>query len=136
MGFEKFGPKSFTSETKVVEFVDKLAAGEICATRCLKCKKAYFPPRADCPNCLGNSMEWEKIPEKGKLVSFTKLEYCPTGFEEDLPYTLALVDFGEVKVFGRLSKTLEEAEIGVGKEVKPVVLTRPDGQLTYEFVPA
>jgi len=135
VGFEKFGPKSFTAQTKVAEFVDKLAAGEICATRCVRCRRVYFPPRADCVSCLGNSMEWKKIPEKGKLVSYTRVQYPPAGFEADAPYTLALVDFEEVKVFGRLSNAVEEAGIKVGMEVKPAVLTTPDGQLTYEFVP-
>jgi len=135
VGFEKFGRKSYTAQTKVAEFVDKLAGGEICATRCIRCRRIYFPPRADCAGCLGSSMEWVKIPERGKLVSYTRVQYAPAGFEADAPYTLALVDFGEVKVFGRLSGAGEEPGIKVGLEVKPVVLTTPDGQLTYEFVP-
>ena len=135
MGFEKFGRKSYTAQTKVAEFADKLAAGEISATRCTGCGRVYFPPRADCAGCLSGQMEWVKIPEKGKLVSYTRVQYAPAGFEADAPYTLALADFGAVKVFGRLGGAGEESVIKVGLEVKPVVLTLPDGQLTYEFVP-
>ncbi len=134
MGFEKFGHKSYTALTKVAGFVDRLVQGELFATRCSGCGRIYFPPRADCAGCLGSAMQWEKIPEKGKLVSFTRVNYAPAGFEADVPYTLALVDFGEVKVFGRLGSTVAEDEIKVGMELKPLVVTLPDGQLTYEFV--
>ncbi|MCL6447997.1 MAG: Zn-ribbon domain-containing OB-fold protein [Armatimonadetes bacterium] len=135
MGFEKFGRKSYTAQTKVAEFVDRLAQGEICATRCRSCGRIYFPPRADCSFCLGDAMEWVKIPETGKLASFTRVYYAPAGFEADVPYTLALVNFGDVKVFGRLSSAVEESTIKIGMDLKPIVLEMPDGQITYEFIP-
>ena len=70
------------------------------------CGYATFPPRADCYQCLSSDMEWFEVTGAGKLLSFTKLEYAPSGFEEDIPYTLALVDYGAYKVFGRLSRNI------------------------------
>lgn len=136
MGFEKFGRKSFTSQTRAAAFVDYLEKGELRATRCARCGKVYFPPRADCAGCLGNDMEWVKIEGEGSLISYTRVNYGPAGFEAAVPYTLALVDFNGVKVFGQLSADLPETAVRVGMLLKPVVVTLPDGQVTYEFLPA
>lgn len=136
MGFEKFGNKSFTSQAKVAAFVDYLEQGEIRATRCKGCGVVYFPPRADCCKCLGQDMEWVPVTGSGRLVSFTCAHYAPTGFENDVPYLLAVVEFDGIKVFGRLSKDIPEEEVKVGMALKPVIVTTPEGQITYEFVAA
>lgn len=134
MGFEKFGRKSFTSQTKVDVFVEYLENGELRGTKCKACGKTYFPPRADCPNCLGNDMEWIQIEGTGSLISYTCANYAPTGFEADVPYTLALVDFNGIKVFGRLSNTISERELSPGMSLKALIFQLPDERLTYEFV--
>ncbi len=136
MGFEKFGRVSFTAQTKVGAFIENLEKGDLTATKCSQCGRIYFPPRADCPWCPDSTMEWFKIEGTGKLVSFTRVHYGPTGFEDDVPYTLALADFDGVKVFGRLSKDLEEGQIKVGMDLKAVTAFLPGGQISYELVPA
>jgi uncharacterized protein len=131
--FSKFGTVSFTSTTKVNDFMDRLEQGKVSGTKCKDCGKVYFPPRADCANCLGSNMEWFDVEGKGKLVTFSKLEYAPVGFENDIPYSIALLDFGDYKVFGRLSGDLPEDEIKVGMEMKVVRNELPNGQLNYVF---
>lgn len=134
MGFEKFGRKSFASQTKVESFVEYLEKGELRGTQCKSCGKQYFPPRADCSNCLGNDMDWFKIEGVGTLVSFTRTGFAPTGFEADIPYTLAMVDFNGIKVFGRLNGGVPEEEVRVGMELQLNICNLPDGQLSYEFI--
>lgn len=136
MGFEMFGRVSFTSQTKVGEFIDYLKNGELAATKCLECERVFFPPRSDCPWCPDSKVDWVKIEGKGKLLSFTKVHYGPTGFEDDTPYTLALADFNGVKVFGRIGKEVDEEVAKVGMELKAVTVSLPGGQLSYELVPA
>ncbi len=132
--FKKFGPVSFTATTKVNDFVDYLEKGIVAGTKCKKCGKKYFPPRADCFKCLSNDIEWFPVEGTGKLITYSTLHYAPVGFENDLPYTIALLDFGEYKVFGRISKNIPEEEIKIGMELKPEVVRLPNGQITYEFV--
>lgn len=136
MGFERFGRKSFTSQTKVGPFIEYLEKGELRGTQCKSCGKQYFPPRADCPGCLGSDMDWFKIEGVGALVSFTRAGFAPTGFEADVPYTLALADFNGTKVFGRLSNTVPEEETSVGMSLNIIISNLPDGQLLYEFIKA
>lgn len=131
--FKRFGTVSFTSITKVNDFIDNLDQGKVSGTRCKKCDKVFFPPRADCAHCFSSDMEWFDVSGTGKLVTYSKLEYAPVGFGDDLPYAIALLDYGDYKVFGRIDKELPEDEIKVGMEMKTVVNELPNGQLNYIF---
>ena len=131
--FKKFGTVSFASITKVNDFVSHLDTGRITGTRCKDCGEIFFPPRADCYKCLTSNMEWFDVSGTGKLVSYSKLEYAPVGFDGDLPYCIALLDYGDYKVFGRLANDLSPEGIEVGMDMKTVVNTLPSGQVNYVF---
>jgi hypothetical protein len=134
LGFEKFGKISYISETKVADFVDYLERGKIMATRCRRCGQLYFPPRADCPNDLSADMKWEELSGKCKLLTYTTAHFAPTGFQEDVPYILALAQCEEgVKVYARLSKDLNEDEIRIGMDLKLAPVRLPNGKVVYEF---
>jgi len=131
--FKKFGTVSFTSISKINDFVDYLEQDKVMGTKCKTCGLTFFPPRADCYKCLSGNMEWFEITGNGKLLSFSKLEYGPVGFEKDLPYTIAILDYGDYKVFARLAPDLKESDVNVGMELKTVVNRLPNGQLNYVF---
>ena len=131
--FKKFGTVSFTAITKTNDFIGHLDQGRVTATRCKDCGKAFFPPRADCCACLTSNMEWFDIAGSGKLVTYSKLEFAPVGFEADLPYAIAVVDYGDFKVFGRIAADVPESDITVGLEMTTAANTLPNGQLNYVF---
>ena len=131
--FKKFGTVSFTSITKTNDFIDYLEKGTVAGTRCKTCGMVFFPPRADCYQCLSNDMEWFEVSGTGKLVTYSKLEYAPIGFQEDVPYCIALLDYGDFKIFGRIDRDLPEDEIKVGMLMKTTANTLPNGQLNYVF---
>ena len=132
MGFEKFGAVSFTAETKAVDFVTYLEEGKVMATRCKRCGQAYFPPRMDCADCLDSEVEWFEVAGEGKLVTYTIVNYGPTGFEGDTPYILAVAAFpGGVRIFGRLDREIPESDIKAGMSVKPVSVKLPDDKVSY-----
>ena len=131
--FKKFGTVSFTSITKVNDFIDYLEKGKVMASKCKDCGLVFFPPRADCYQCLTSNMEWVEVSGTGKLVSYSKLEFAPIGFGDDLPYAIALLDYGDYKVFGRIADGVPEEEIAVGMEMKTVANELPNGQLNYVF---
>jgi len=134
MSFDKFGKMSYISETKVADFVKHLEKGTIMATRCRRCGQLYFPPRADCPNDLSTDMTWEELSGRCKLLSYTTAHFAPTGFQEDLPYTLALAHCEEgVKVYARLNKDINENEMHIGMDLKLTPLRLPNGRITYEL---
>lgn len=134
MGFERFGAVSFTSETKASDFVTHLDEGKLEATKCNNCGSMYFPPRMDCANCFSQDISWFDLGNEGKLATYTIVNYGPSGFENDAPYTLALVEFPSgVKVFGRLDKQLGADDIKVGMAVQPSTVILSDERVTYEF---
>jgi len=124
---------SFTSVTKVNDFIDCLENGKLMGTRCKDCGIVFFPPRVDCYQCFSSNVEWFEVSGKGKLMTYSKLKYAPVGFEEDLPYCIALLDYGDYKIFGRIASNVSEGEIELGMEMKAVVNKLPNGQLNYVF---
>ena len=146
MGFENFGTVSFTAEAKSEDFITYLEKGKVMTTRCKKCGSSYFPPKMDCPGCLDSEVEWIEISSEGILVTYTVVQYGPSGFEEEAPYALGIGDFGGIRVFGRLNKCIAEDDIqpGMAIRIAPVKLTdeteqQPDSEeppvakIAYEF---
>ncbi|MFC1980330.1 Zn-ribbon domain-containing OB-fold protein [Chloroflexota bacterium] len=134
MGIENFGTVSFTAETKAADFVTYLEQGKVMATRCKECGANYFPPKMDCPNCSSSDVEWFEIKGNGKLLTYTTVNYGPTGFEDEAPYTLAIVGFTEgLRVFGRLSKSIKEGDSKIGMDVKVVPVKLANDRISYEF---
>ena len=132
--FKKFGVVPFTATTKVNDFIDYLEKGVVAGTQCKNCGEKFFPPKVDCHKCLNSNVEWFEINNTGKLITYSTLQYAPVGFEKDLPYTIAVVDFGDFKVFGRLSKNLDLDDVKIGMDLKVKSVTLENGQLLYEFI--
>lgn len=131
--FKKFGTVPFTATTRVNDFITHLEAGQVTGTKCNSCGKKYFPPRADCSSCLSSQMTWFPLEKKGTLATYSTLKYGPHGFEGDLPYTIAVVDFGEFKAFGRIAAEVPVSGLAIGMELTPTVNRLPNGQLNYVF---
>jgi hypothetical protein len=131
--FKKFGTVSFTSISKVNDFIAYLEEGKVMATKCKKCGMTFFPPRADCSGCLSRTTDWIDVTGKGTLLTFSKLYIGPAGFEGDLPYTIALAQFKNVKVFGRMSKKIPDIEVVAGMKVKTSPGQLANGKIAYEF---
>ena len=131
--FKKFGTVSFTAITKTNDFISYLEKGKVMGTRCKECGAVYFPPRSDCVKCLNSNTEWFEVTGAGTLLSFSELKYGPVGFEDDLPYIIALLDYSDYKVFGRVSKDIPYEDLNVGMELKTECNTLPNGQLNYVF---
>jgi uncharacterized OB-fold protein len=135
--FKKFGTVSFTSISKVNDFVDNLEQGKVMATRCPECNISYFPPRVDCSKCLGSNNEWFDTSDKiGSLATFSKMKYGPVGFEDDLPYTIAVLDFGDFKMFGRIDNEVPEEEVKIGMKMKVHANNLQADQKNFVFKPA
>ena len=131
--FKKFGTVSFTAITKTNDFIGYLEKGKVMGTRCKQCGARYFPARSDCSQCLHRDMEWFEVCGTGRLLSFSELQYAPIGFEDDLPYTIALLDYGDYKVFGRITGDLPYEDLKIGMELTTQVNTLPNGRLNYVF---
>ncbi|HCY86891.1 MAG TPA: DNA-binding protein [Desulfobacteraceae bacterium] len=132
--FSRFGTVGFTATSRVNDFMGYLDEGRVMGTCCKTCKLDFFPPRADCSGCLGNDLSWFDAGEKtGSLLTFSKMKYGPKGFEDDLPYTIAVVDFGSFKMFGRMSRDLEDEDIRIGMTLRVRANPLEGGRINYVF---
>ncbi len=54
-----------------------------------------FYPRAVCPHCLGNDLEWRRVSGRGRLHTFTVVHRGQKGFPIGPPYVIAIVELDE-----------------------------------------
>ncbi len=134
MAFGRFGKVSYTSQTRLQEFVRFLEHGKIVGTRCKRCDRIEFPPRADCAKCLSSDFEWVELTGKGKLVTLTLNQFAPTTFKGETQYTLAVARLDEgPKVFARLRAQRGEG-LKAGSRVRLVPVKLSEDKLSYELV--
>ena len=121
--------------SKTLRFWEGLKEGKVYATKCSKCGRLYFPPAADCADCLASEMEWVELSSEAEIETFTHVVIRPTSFSAFKPYTVAIGKLREgVKVLAWLSG-FKLSQIKVGMKVKLVAKVSEDGNGTYEFVP-
>jgi uncharacterized OB-fold protein len=119
--------------SKTLPFWEALKQGKILATKCKKCGKLYFPPAADCSNCLASEMEWVELSNEATIETFTHVVVRPTTFQQEKPYTVAI---GRLKEGARVLAWLtgfKLSEVKVGMKAKLMAKLTPDGRPTYEF---
>jgi hypothetical protein len=121
--------------SKTLKFWEGLKEGKVYATKCKKCGKVYFPPVADCFNCLSSEMDWVELSSEAEIETFTHVVVRPTTFQQCKPYTVAIGKLKEgVRVLAWLTG-FKLSQISVGMKVKLVAKISPEGYATYEFVP-
>lgn len=89
--------------------------------RCKSCGKISYPPRSSCPYCHSKDVEVVKLPERGKVVSFSLLRSPPKGFEGYVPYYVAVIELENgVRVFGMLTDVFSPDGVKEGTPVEAV----------------
>jgi len=77
-----------------------LGEHRLMAARCSQCGGLYVPPRALCPKCHSEGLEWRETSGKGNLIAFTVIYTGPTfmlerGFDRKNPYISGIVELDE-----------------------------------------
>lgn len=117
-------------------FWEKLRTGEIYATKCKKCGRLYYPPQADCPECLASNIEWVKLSGEATLEAYTHVHAKPHGFESYEPYTIAVASTPEgVRIMGWLIDVKLE-DVKVGMKLRAITEILKDGHAIIKFIKA
>lgn len=90
--YRKALPKP-TPETQ--GFWDGAKAGELRLQRCSDCSNVYFPPRPFCPKCGSRSVAWFTASGHGRLFSYVINHRPAPGFQDEVPYAIAVVELDE-----------------------------------------
>ena len=82
-----------TPDTK--PFWDGCKEHRLVLPRCQDCNQFHYYPRAHCPHCWSRDLTWEQVSGRGKLYSYV-INYRPApGFQDDAPYSIAVVELDE-----------------------------------------
>ncbi len=94
-------------------------SGRLMGTYCPDCDALYLPPRVYCEDCLHALVEWEEVPNKGRVAAVAVAHVGPDGKHLARPQVWALVKFPGVRggLIHRLNLPPEAAAIGTEVEV-------------------
>ncbi len=113
--------------------------GEVCP----HCDAKIFPPRDVCPECGGEAKEQYTFSGRGKVYSYTTVYDAPVGFQENAPYTVAMIKLDEGPMVTAQMTDLGDKPVEVGTRVEMVTRRlRTDGDergmlvYGYKFRPA
>ena len=87
-------------------------------SKCQKCSHVMFPSRGACSECLSIQLEPHKFKPEGKVISHTTVHIPQTGFEHEVPYTLAIIELAEGPRLTAEIVEAEEKDIKIGSKVK------------------
>jgi uncharacterized OB-fold protein len=112
------------------------------AERCNGCGKVFFPPRLVCNKCRGREFTKTILPTSGTLETYTVIHVPPSGFGDETPYAVGIVEMGEnVRVTGQIVDC-DTSKLEIGDKLKlEFRRVRTDGEsgilcYGYKFVPA
>lgn len=119
--FEWFGKVSYCPHTKVADFAAHLRSGRLMGSRCAGCGLVSFPPRADCPECRCGEFTFTEMSGKGTLMTYTTIAAAPAGFEDEVPFTLGVVDLQESgRLLAGFGMTVDPNEIAIDMPLQVV----------------
>ena len=90
--------------------------GEVCND----CGAAIFPPRDVCPECKEPAYTPHVFSGRGELYSYSTVYHPPQGFEEFVPYTVALVRLEEGPMITAQLTDINADEMSIGMPVEMV----------------
>ena len=114
-------------------YFDHLAKGEFHIQHCTNCGKAVFYPRAVCPHCGANTLEFRQASGDGVVYATSVVRQRP---EKGGVYNVALIDLAEgARMMSRVEGLAPE-DVTIGMAVRaevdrsgdtPLVIFRPAG---------
>jgi len=90
--------------------------GEVCP----HCAAKIFPPRDICPECGDEAKDHYQFSGRGEVYSYTTLYNAPAGYEEQAPYTVAMVQLEEGPLVTAQLTDIDVKEPQVGMPVEMV----------------
>ncbi len=129
----------------IEQFYRFMNEGKLMGAKCIKCGKIMLPPRPICIQCYSENLEWIKLENKGKLLTYTIIHVAPPQFQHLVPYAVGIIELEKgLKLPGMIKGTdFDKIKIGMELkiEVEPVTKEETEGQEwpawpKYYFKPA
>jgi uncharacterized OB-fold protein len=112
-----------------------LSEGKLKASKCQECGALHLPPRAICPECFGENIQWVDMSGKGQLEAYTTINIglsamIDAGYDRNNPYCTGIVKLDEGP---RISAQIVDVDtahpeaIAIGTKLQAVFLERGEG---------
>ncbi|MBU7016116.1 MAG: Zn-ribbon domain-containing OB-fold protein [Theionarchaea archaeon] len=102
-----------------------------------QCGYRSFPPRKICPKCKENPQELVRFNGAGEVYSYTTVYEAPAGFEEYLPYSVALIRLDDGPFVSAQLTDVDPEDITIGMRVEMVTRKLKeqgeDGLIVYGY---
>jgi uncharacterized OB-fold protein len=116
------------AETKA--FWDAAREGRFIIPICTACGKAHWYPRAICPFCAGESIEWRNASGKGTIYTYSAMRRVKE------PYIIAHVTLAEGPTMLTNLVDCDPDQVRIGQLVAVVFQNSDNGQPVPTFKPA
>jgi len=107
--------------------------GEVCT----ECGNKIFPPRDVCPHCTEPAQLPYTLSGRGEVYSYSTIYSSSKGFEEYVPYTVALVKLEEGPMLTAQLTDVDPDEVQIGMPVEMVTRKISEegeaGQILYGY---
>jgi len=99
---------------------EALKQNKLLGLKCQDCGAVTAPPKIACHKCTSNNLEIAELKGKGTVKTFTTNNVASEGREDEVPYTIVLVELEEGPwIMGNLDIEPEKATMEiVGRKVK------------------
>ncbi len=106
-------------------------------SKCQKCGKYYFPGRTRCLDCNTSGLENHNFSGTGKVATYSWVYTPPKGFNNRIPYCLAIVELDEGPKLTTQLVAVEEGDVEIGMPVefsfRKISSEGDEGVITYGF---
>lgn len=103
------------------EYNKALKEDKLLGLKCKECGVITVPPKMVCRKCASQDLDIVQLTGKGKIQTFTVNNVAPEGREDEVPYTIVLVELDESPwIMGNLAG-IDPTEVTmdvIGKRVK------------------
>ncbi|MFX0060715.1 MAG: Zn-ribbon domain-containing OB-fold protein [Candidatus Hermodarchaeota archaeon] len=84
------------SQDSIPSYWRKIKANyRLIGTKCEREDKIFFPPRSVCPSCREKLSNEVELSGKGKVLTHTTIHVAAKGFENQVPYSMAVIELEE-----------------------------------------
>jgi len=112
------------------------AEGKLSIPYCTSCGAAVYYPRAHCPTCYTDSLEWRDLSGKGTVYSFTIVRRGEGPYAEVTPYVVAYIELDEgPRVLSNVVE-IDPEDVEIGMAVEAVFHDTGEGNALVRWRPA
>lgn len=92
--------------------------GDLLLNECGDCGLVYHYPRANCPDCFSDDIEWLRAAGTGEVYTYSVAQKMSGWPEEDLPLVVAYVELDEgPRIMTNVDADPDTVEVGTRVEV-------------------